>query len=164
MRSISIALLGVLLSCSAASAQIQLVEPGNRVRITLSEQPREVEGHTLPQVLRGEVQRVLGDSLWLLIHPGTTPTRVTLTAVDAFDVSRGVETWWEGAWRGGKKAGITLALEFFLFRLLASDGPFDNAFEAGLVGGTLGLVGGGVVGALMPQEIWYALPWPPGTP
>lgn len=163
MRGLTIVLLGLLLSCSAAAAQIRLVEPGQRVRLTLDAQPKEVEGHTLPQVLRGEVQRLAGDSLWLIIHPGTGPTRITLDSVAAFDVSRGVETWWEGAWRGGKKAGITLAVEFFLFRLLAGGGPFSNPFEAGIVGGGLGLVGGGVIGGLMPQEIWQALPWPPGA-
>ena len=162
MKRFMMALLGVLLACAPAAAQIQLVEPGRRVRITLEAQPRDVEGHTLPQVLRGEVERVAGYSLWLFIHPATGPTRVTLSAVEAFDVSRGVEEWWEGAWRGGKKAGMTLAIEFFLFRLLAGDGPFSNPFQAGFVGGALGLVGGGIAGGLMPQEIWHPLPWPPG--
>lgn len=162
--TLGVALLAVLLTCSPAAAQVHAVQPGQRVRLTLSEQPREVEGYTLPQVLRGEVERVVGDSLWLILHPGTGPTRITLDVVEKFDVSRGVETWYEGAWRGGRKAGVTFALEFFLFRLLTDAGPFDNPFEAGLVGGGIGLIGGGILGGLMPQEIWHPLPWPPPEP
>lgn len=148
---------------TAGHAQVGGVQAGQRVRITLTEQPRTVEGATLPQVLRGEVQRAVGDSVWLVIHPGLGPTSVSLGVIQQLDVSRGVEPWWEAAWRQGKKTALLLGLEAFVFRLFA-DGPFDSVWEAGIIGAGIGMTGGAIAGALRPQETWHPLPWPPERP
>lgn len=156
-------LLCALAAHGSAGAQVSAVQPGQRVRLTLSARPDSIEGHTRPQVLRGEVTQLAGDSLWLVLHPGTGPTRVTLNAVKSFEVSSGVEEWWEASWRQGRKSALLFGLELFLFRLF-SDKPFDNVFEAGIFGAGIGMTAGAIMGAIQPQEVLQPLPWPPETP
>jgi hypothetical protein len=166
-------LLLLLLLCAgvpAAAVRAQLAPPpvqtGQRVRLTLTNERKGVEGWVPAQVLRGGVSEIDDRSLLLVLHPDIGPARVSFTAITQLELSAGVEAWWEAAWRQGRSTAISVALQLFLYKW-AADG-FGSAWSAGFWGASLGFVGGGIYGGFRPREIWLPTDWPtprsPGLP
>lgn len=162
-------LLLALLLCTASPAaglRAQLTPPpvqtGQRVRLTLTNERKGVEGWVPAQVLRGGVSEIDDRSLLLLLHPDIGPARVSFSAITQLELSAGVEAWWEAAWRQGKSTALSVALQLFLYKW-AADG-FGSAWNAGFWGGTVGFVGGGIWGGFRPREIWLSTGWPTPPP
>jgi hypothetical protein len=162
------ALLVLLLLSAAPAAAIRAqlapppVQAGQRIRITLTNDRKGVEGWVPAQVLRGGVSELDGRSLLLLLHPDITPARVSFSAITQLELSAGVEEWWEAAWRQGRSTAWSVALQLFLYKW-AADG-FGSAWSAGFWGGALGFVGGGIWGGFRPREIWLPTDWPTPRP
>jgi len=157
----------VLGACAAAApAHAQLkpppVQPGQRIRITLTNERKGVEGWVPAQVLRGGVSELDERSLLLELHPAISPARVAFSAITQLELSAGVEEWWQAAWRQGRSTAFSVALNLFLYKW-AADG-FGSAWSAGFWGGAFGFVGGGIWGGFRPREIWLPTDWPAPRP
>jgi hypothetical protein len=148
-------LAAALLLSIALPARGQEIAPRTRVRIWLTPQ-RQVEGYTLPQVLRGTLLETGADSLTLQVHPATSPIRIAKTAVRRVDVSRGVPSRAASAAMGAVGGAALGALEFWLL----NDEEFGSDGEAALVGAAAGAGIGLVTGALWPHERWHRFRWP----
>jgi len=164
MRHLLLALLLCAAAAGAAAAQLAPppVQPGNRVRITLTNERKGVEGWVPAQVLRGDVSAIDERSLLLVLHPDIGPARVSFGAITQLELSAGVEEWWEAAWRQGRSTALTVGLQLFLYKW-AADG-FGSAWSAGFWGGAFGFVGGGIWGGFRPREIWLPTDWPTPRP
>lgn len=156
-------LLGIAATAAPVRAQLRPpVRPGQRVRITLTNDRKGVEGWVPAQVLRGGVRELDDRSLLLELHPDISPARVSFSAITQLELSRGVEARWEAAWRQGKSTAFTVALNLFIYEW-AADG-FGPAWGAAFWGGTLGFAAGGVWGGLRPRELWAPTDWPEPGP
>jgi len=165
MRTVLLALLLFATSGSQAlPAQLAPppVKPGQRVRLTLTNERRGVEGWVPAQVLRGSVTELAQQTLLLQLHPDLGPARVGYSAITNLELSAGVEAWWEAAWRQGSDTALNLAFQLFLYKW-AADG-FRKAWSAAFWGGAAGMVGGGIWGGFRPQEVWLPTDWPAPQP
>jgi hypothetical protein len=138
------------------------VQVGQRVRLTLTNERKDVEGWVDAQVLRGNVTELAAGSLLLALHPDVTPARVQFSAITDLELSAGVEAWWEAAWRQGSDTALNVALQLFLYKW-AADG-FRKAWSAGFWGGAVGFVGGGIWGGFRPRVVWVPSDWPTPRP
>ena len=157
-------LLGAAAFAAPLAAQLAPppVQVGQRVRLTLTNERKGVEGWVPAQVLRGEVGELAERSLVLALHPDIGPARVSFSAITQLELSAGVEAWWEAALRQGKSTALSVALNLFLYKW-AADG-FGSAFSAGFWGGAFGFVGGGIWGGFRPREVWLPTDWPEPQP
>ena len=156
-------LVATVLASPAAAQQVPPpVHAGQRVRITLTNERKGVEGWVPAQVLRGGVSELDDRSLLLVLHPDIGPARVSFSAITQLELSAGVEEWWEAAWRQGKSTALSVGLQLFLYKW-AADG-FGSAWNAGFWGGAFGFVGGGIWGGFRPREVWLPTDWPTPQP
>jgi hypothetical protein len=140
-----------------AAAYAQEAQPQQRVMVTLTRQP-EVEGHTVPQAIRGTLLEIDADSMTIQVHPGTGPLRVSRGVVRRMYVSRGVPSRARSAATGAVGFAVLGALTAWLHN--DSDHQFSSDREAALAGAALGAGLGLVEGALNPRERWHRIRLP----
>jgi|GEM_PF-1080920 len=156
------ATLAVSLALSAAAhAQDTEPQPQQRVMVTLTPQP-EVEGHTLPQRVRGTLLEIDADSMTIQVHPGTGPLRVSRGVVRRMYVSRGVPSRTRSAATGGLGGAVLGALAGWLNRNEQNGDrrTFSSGRDAALAGAAFGAGLGLVTGALNPRERWHRIRLP----
>lgn len=128
------------------------IAPGARVQVRLPEaefQRRAPRG----QLLRGRVVRLAQDSLYLAVTDSVGPLAVPRSLIERLDISRGVPSRGTSALIRAIETGLSFALVTALVNELYDDSRLSFG-EAALAGGGIGLVLGGVVGALRPEERW----------
>jgi hypothetical protein len=156
MRPILTAALAVSTALPAV-ARAQDPQPQQRVMVTLARQP-EVEGHTIPQAIRGTLLQIDADSMTIQVHPGTGPLRVSRGVVRRMYVSRGVPSRARSAATSAVGFAVVGALTTWLHN--DSDHQFSSDREAALAGAALGAGLGLVEGALNPRERWHRVRLP----
>lgn len=157
LRFAALLLLGF--PAAAFAQEAAPVPPGARVRIAL-ERPSGPAGLTPLPALQGTVTSAGPDSLTLLLHPGATPVTVSLDAVRRVEISRGVPSRLESAFRKALLWGALGAVEFPL--LDRDERSFGSTREAALTGAAVGVVAGAAFGALLPRERWRRIRLPRG--
>lgn len=105
------------------------------------------------QLLRGRVARLAPDSLYLAVTDSVGPLPIPRALIERIDVSRGVPSRATSALIRGIQTGLSFALVAALVNELYDESNVSFG-EAALAGGGIGLVLGGVVGALRPEERW----------
>jgi hypothetical protein len=152
------ALLATSLPAAAAAQQLPREVLDQRVRLELQPLHESVEGKADPQVIRGTVLELPGDSVRILIHDGAAPLTVAASAIAHADLSQGIRTEIESALEGAGHGAVVGALEWGLFNGLRKHPVFHQSFaQSALFGGVVGGLIGGVLGALRPQERWQRL-------
>src|SRR4051812_47588017 len=84
--------IGLLFVCVGSRARSQLppeVQVGARVRVWLPEPNRQMDGPVRRQLLRGTVDQVEADTLWLAVPGVAGEVAISRAAVRRLDVSRG---------------------------------------------------------------------------
>jgi len=148
-------LLYLLTAASAAQSQWPPgIEPGARVRVTVPEEQRQPDKVTRGHELRGRVMHLNLDTLYLAVTDSLGPLAVPRSATRRIDLSRGVPSAGASALRRGLVTGVLGAVAGVL--LVAGDNEPGGSSEgdAALIGGGIGLVMGGVLGAVFPTERW----------
>ena len=145
---------------TAPSLQAQSVPDsliGRRVRLFLTEQPRDVEDS--PQVIRGTVLESTSDTIRLRLHPSTGPVSIASASIERLDLSGGVRTRLESAVHEASRAALWMAIYSVLLNETSND-PMFSRWQAAVVGAAGGVVFGGVTGAVYPRERWRRVGWP----
>jgi hypothetical protein len=127
---------------------------GARVQLRLPEvqyQPGGSRGH----LIRGRVSALTPDTLYLAITDSLGPVPVPRRLIERLQFSRGVPSRLESGVRRGLISAAGLALVMALWNEV--DNPDEGRTSTGtaaLVGGGVGLIAGGAVGAIFPIERW----------
>jgi len=147
-----------------ATAQASKLEPGTGVRVTSS----AFDLHDAQAVVRA----IHGDTLALLVPyyriklsrliPDTARPEIPLEAIDAIDVSMGrTSNFGRGVVRGGL-IGATFGLGIGM--AMATDDWWEAGDIASAIGSMtiLGVVVGGLIGAVSHHDVWQAVHVRPG--
>ena len=141
-----------LLGVAPVETNAQAVEPGQRVRVRLVEQPYSVEGEAHPQLLRGTLVGITTDSVMLQVHPTADVTAIARTGVERFYVSRGVPSRFSSAFNTAVHyVPVAVIKRLIVAELHDLD---ESAGESALIGAATGAAFGAFVGALWPRERW----------
>ena len=148
-----------LLVSLAAPAGAQLpdtVRPGVRVRMTMPDTVRQEPLTPSRQWLRGTVERVAADTLYLSVANAGGVLAIPRTSPRRLDVSRGVPSRPTSALR----QGLSLALAGTLVATITEHGgdPQRWSGDAALAGAGVGFGVGLVLGAAWPSERWRRVP------
>jgi hypothetical protein len=145
----------IVLLLAPGVAHAQALEQGQRVRVHLNRQPRDVEGFAPRQQLRGTLLRITSDSLVLQLHPAADATSIARAGIDRVDLSQGVRGRLESALVHGITGAITGAIQRTLFVTLDHNYAEDESTaESALIGAAFGAALGTIIGAIFPQERW----------
>lgn len=148
-------LLVLVAAPSLAAAQFASIEPGTRVRVSVSEPFRQMDGPPRRQLLRGTVAANDGGVLRLSVPGATGELAIPYGAVRRMEVSQGVSRPWsmiERAIGGAAGGAITYALMNDPRR---RGGPhYRTDWRAAGVGASWGAGIGAVLGLVLPHEHW----------
>ena len=158
MRCVSFVFLAVAMVILPTRLQAQFpaeVQPGSRVRVWVPERQRQMEGPVRRQLLRGYVNMLTPDTLYLTI-PGTVgPVAVARMNVRRLQLSRGVSrpgSAFERAVGGAIGGAISWAS---LNDPRRRGGPhYRTDWQAAGVGASWGAGIGAVTGLIFPHEQW----------
>ena len=152
------AFLAFLILASTAGAQSQApIAPDTRVRIDLRTTERSHFGRERAQSVVGRVSAFEGDTLLLVVRPGSDPVRVPRNAMRAAYVSGGVPHRWQAALRGAVMpalVGAALSAATASVRRKADD---PTPGEMALSSAAWGAATGAVLGAWSPRERWHRI-------
>ena len=128
------------------------ISSGARVQLRLPEVQYQYgrRGH----LLRGKVTALTGDTLYLAITDSLSPVPVPRRMIQRLEYSRGVPSRGASALRRGLLSAVGSALFLVVWNELDGDEDRISTGEAALIGGGVGLVTGGITGALFPSERW----------
>lgn len=141
-----------------ASLAAQALAVGDRIRLTVAEpQPQQESPGSRRLVLRGEVTRLVPDSIYLRPSPVTSELSIPVVAVKSLQRSRGVS-----------RSATALRLAFVLAATTAlysagvhdDDRPLmgaDDWRDAALAGAAIGAGTGLILGVVFPTEGWRRL-------
>jgi len=140
------------------------VQRGQRVRVWLPEQYKQMQGPWHRQLLRGTVEDVVGDTLRLSV-PGTTGAlSIPRVSIKRLEVSRGKPNPIASMLERGIGGAIGGAIGFALANAIWSSNEFSTQYDsngdAALAGAAWGGAVGGVIGLLIPNERWRRLKLP----
>jgi hypothetical protein len=149
-------LCALFLAAPLAFAQAQLPSVGERVRLTLYEaQPQPEKPAARRLILRGELTRVDGDSLYLRPSALTGELGISRAAVRSLHRSRGVTPRGLNALRWGLFGAFEGAVALgVMYDPRQRDYGVINRGEAIALGASVGAISGAVWGALLPAERW----------
>lgn len=153
-----IALVSLVVAGSAASAQ-RLLPVGERVRVALPEfQAQQENRMQKAQYLRGVLENVSGDTLFIRPSPLTGVVAVPLIGVYSMQRSRGVPRRIPSAIGTGIGGAVVFALNAAIFysksRTFGADSRSEAMGNAAALGGAVF----GVVGFVWPAERWRRMP------
>jgi hypothetical protein len=144
----------LLIAAQPLSAQWSPITPGARVQVRLPEVQYQIpgpRGHSI----RGRVSALTPDTLYLLVADSVGPLPIPRRLVQRLEYSRGSPSRFGSALQRGLVAGALTALVFVgVGEVIENDSYQSDAGEAALIGGAVGLVTGGLTGALYPRERW----------
>lgn len=166
MRCGVIVLTGALLVGFAGSGHGQEAQPpvpvGSRVQVTIPDAAAQrVTPFVRTQLVRGEVTRIVTDTIYVRPAPALGSLAVPTASVRRLDVSLGPPRRSSSALVRGIEHAVVFALAGVL---LYSEGEREfgvtSRSEAAALGAGVGLVGGAVIGALAPFERWQRVRLP----
>jgi hypothetical protein len=128
------------------------VTPGARVQVRLPEVQYQFVGRR-GHMIRGKVAAVAADTLYLAVTDSLPPLPIPRHLIERLEYSRGVPSRGASALRQGLISGVTSALFLVLVNELYDYDDVSTG-EAALLGGGVGLITGGITGALFPLERW----------
>jgi hypothetical protein len=128
------------------------IVPGARIQVRLPEAEFQVGGHR-GQLLRGRVAHLAQDSLYLAVTDSVGPLAIPRNLIERLEYSRGVPSRPASAAIQGLRMGVAFALLVAGVNELDDDSNLSFG-EAALIGGGVGVVIGGVLGSLRPEERW----------
>ena len=153
-RGAGLVLLLSQLPTAGASAQWpREIVTGTRVQAQLPEaqfQPVGRRGH----LLRGRVAGLAADTVYLAVTDSVGRLAIPRHLIERLEYSRGVPSRAASALTQGVRTGAAMALLLVVWNALEEEPDRTSTGTAALVGGGVGIVLGGVVGALRPQERW----------
>ena len=147
----------LILAPTAGAQSLDSIAPDTRVRIDLRTTERSNFGRERAQSVVGRVAAFEGDTLLLVVRPGSDPVRVPRNAMRAAYVSGGVPHRWQAALRGAVMpalVGAALSAATASVRRRA-DGPTPG--EMALSSAAWGAASGAVLGAWSPRERWHRI-------
>jgi hypothetical protein len=154
MRTLGIALITAAAAFHQLAAQWPpSVTAGARVQVRLPEVQYQLGG-TRGHLIRGRVTALTPDTLYLAITDSLAPIPVPRRLIERLQYSRGVPSRLESGLRRGLITGAAYALVLAAWNELDNDPGGSSTGTAALVGGGLGLVTGGIFGAIFPIERW----------
>jgi hypothetical protein len=133
------------------------ITSGTRVQVKLPEAQYQIDAGR-GQLIRGKVSVLAPDTLYLLVADSVGVLPIPRNMIRKLEYSRGVPDRFGSAVKRGLIAGVGSALVFALFNEVLDGQEWDTG-DAALVGGVVGLVTGGVSGALWPRERWKRVGW-----
>ena len=140
---------------AGAAQELTSAMIGQRIRIELASQGKQLEGYTLPQVVRGTLIDLPPDSVRVRIHEGATAFTIADSAIAHVDLSHGVRTAIESGMEGMARGDGLGALQWGLFNGLRKDPVLHQSFlQSVMAGAIVGGVIGGILGVLRPEERW----------
>jgi hypothetical protein len=153
MRALSV----VLVTLAAAFQQVAAQWPsdvtaGARVQVRLPEVQYQFGGRR-GHYIRGRVTALTPDTLYLAITDSLAPLPVPRRLIERLEYSRGVPSRLESGARRGLITGVVYAGLMALWYEVDDDSGVSTG-TAALVGGGVGLVTGGIFGAILPIERW----------
>jgi hypothetical protein len=150
----------ILLAIGASSASAQRELPvGARVRVALPELQAQQENRMQKvQFIRGVLERVSGDTLFVRPSPLTSEVAIPLIGVYSLQRSRGVPRRIPSAIGTGIGGAIVFALNAAIFysdnRTFSADSRTEAMGNAAQFGGVVF----GIVGFIWPAERWRRVP------
>jgi len=163
IRIIDLLLLaGVLYPRQLAAQWPPEMTAGARVQVRLPEVQYQSGGRR-GHLIRGRVTALAPDTLYLAITDSLAPFPVPRRLIQRLEYSRGVPSRLESGARRGLITGAAYALLLALWNESDDDPDGTSTGTAALVGGGVGLVLGGVVGAIFPIERWKRVRLDRGT-
>lgn len=151
----------LLLTIAAVVAGAQRPLPvGARVRVAIFERQAQQESRIAQrQYIRGELESVSGDTLYVRPSPQTGLLAIPRSSVERLHRSLGVPRRLPSAIGTGLGGAVMLALEAAILyspgrRTFGADNRGDAALNAAKVGGAVF----GVIGFLWPAERWRRVP------
>jgi hypothetical protein len=152
MRSLTILLILALGVAESLTAQWPAgISSGARVQVRLPEVQYQFVGRR-GHPLRGKVAALAADTLYLAVTDSLAPLPIPRHLIERLEYSRGVPSRGASALRQGLISGAVSALFLALWNEVDDSGVSTGT--AALVGGGVGLVTGGIRGALFPIERW----------
>jgi hypothetical protein len=125
---------------------------GARIQVRLPEAEFQAGGRR-GQHVRGRVVHLAQDSLYLAVTDSVGPLAIPRHLIERLDYSRGVPSRTTSAAIRGLRMGLALALLVAEVNELNDDSNLSFG-EAAPLGGGVGVVVGGVLGAFRPEERW----------
>ena len=157
IRSLRAFVLVLLLPTIAQAQPLAAIAPDTRVRIDLRTAERSHFGRERAQSVTGRVLALEGDTLLLVVRPGSDPVRIPPSAMRAAYVSGGVPHRWQAALRGAvvpALVGAALSAASSSLRRKAGD---PTPGEMALSSAAWGAASGAVLGAWSPRERWHRM-------
>jgi hypothetical protein len=133
------------------------VTPGARVQVRLPELQYQFVGPR-GHAIRGRVNTLTPDTLYLSVTDSLGPLPIPRRMIDRLQVSRGVPSRFNSALRSGLVSAVGTALISVGLNELDDEPGRLSVGEAALLGGGVGLVFGGTMGAIFPAERWKRVP------
>lgn len=152
MRRTLVAILLGLLSTPINDLNAQVVPDslvGARVRVHLSRQAPSVEGAVPRQALRGQLLSTGPDSLVVQVHPEAAPVAVSLNGIYEVEASRGISRS-----RTAVNHALLGAVTWTGIGAMSETEFGGGETESILIWTAGGLILGGVLGAVFPEERW----------
>jgi SAM-dependent methyltransferase len=154
MRSFALILTFLGTALTVADAQWPPdVSAGARIQVRLPEVQYQVGG-TRGHLVRGRVSALAADTLYLAVTDSIGPLPIPRHLIQQLQFSRGVPSRFASAARRGVIAGAGLALLAVILNESEQAPHETSTGNAALIGGGVGLLTGGVLGALYPLERW----------
>jgi hypothetical protein len=100
------------------------------------------------------VTRLSSDTLYIAVTDSVGAVPIPRRMIDRLEYSRGVPSRGASALRRGLISAAGTALFLVLFNEVGDDDDRVSTGTAALIGGGVGLVTGGITGALYPVERW----------
>jgi len=149
-------LLLLALSARPLSAQFPAeIGVRTRVRVALPDSLRQPSGPPREQWLRGEIEAMASDTLFLRLQGAAAPLPIPRAAIKRIDRSLGVPGRVESAFRGAVAWAVLGALTVGAMRTADDRGRTWRRFGDDLAeGAAIGAGTGFVLGAIFPSERW----------
>ena len=150
----------VFLSLAAGAVPAQQQMPvGARVRVTIHEDFAQMETRTVRgQMLRGVLERVNQDTLFVRPSPTVGPVAIPYSAVLRLDRSRGTPSRLWSAVTGAVGGGILFAVEAAILYNTRYSFSGSSRGDAALRGAGVGAITFGIIGFAFPVERWRRVP------
>ena len=129
------------------------VTSGARVQVRLPEVQYQFGGHR-GHLLRGRVTSLTSDTLYLAVTDSLGPLPIPRRLIERLEFSRGVPSRLASAARRGLIAAAGFALLSVAMNEIEDEPDRVSTGTAALIGGGVGLVFGGTLGAIYPNERW----------
>jgi hypothetical protein len=129
------------------------VTSGARVQVRLPEVQYQV-GSRRGHLIRGRVTSLTSDTLYVAVTDSLGPLPIPRRMIERLELSRGVPSRFASAARRGLIAAAGFALLSIAINEIDDEPDQVDTGTAALIGGSVGLVVGGALGAIYPNERW----------